>query len=140
MVVNKIQLCIFLLACKNTHYSSGIFLSTKICYPESFCFFCLCSTPPCQVSGVRCQVSHVRFDIFKAWALWADAFYKSKCPSVCLSVRLCVCPSVCLPVCVFTFEVPFKRHFGPTSQSRMSNIFRDSESLGKNNGKKWSQI
>ena len=32
--------------------------------------------------------------IFKASALWADAFYKSKCPSVCLSVR----PSVCLCV------------------------------------------
>ena len=30
--------------------------------------------------------------------------------------------------------------FAPTSQSRMSNIFRDSESLGKSNGKKWSQI
>ena len=29
--------------------------------------------------------------IFKASALWADAFYKSKCPSVC--------PSVCLSVC-----------------------------------------
>ena len=29
--------------------------------------------------------------IFKASALWADAFYKSKCPSVCPSVRLCVC-------------------------------------------------
>ena len=30
--------------------------------------------------------------------------------------------------------------FAPTSRSRMSNIFRDSESLGKSNGKKWSQI
>ena len=28
---------------------------------------------------------------FKASTLWADAFYKSKCPSVCLSVRPCVC-------------------------------------------------
>ena len=74
----------------------------------------------------------VSYDIFKASALWADAFYKSKCPSVCLSV--------CLSVCVFTFEVPFKRLFAPTSQSRMSNIFRDSESLEKSNGKKWSQI
>ena len=54
--------------------------------------------------------------LFKASALWADAFYKSKRPSVCP----CVCPSVC----VFTFEVPFKRLFAPTSQSRMSNIFR----------------
>ena len=70
--------------------------------------------------------------IFKASALWADAFYKSKCLSVCP----CVCPSVC----VFTFEVPFKRLFAPSSQSWMSNIFRDSESLGKSNGKKWSNI
>ena len=41
---------------------------------------------------------------------------------------------------VFTFEVPFNGLFGPPSRSRMSNIFRDSESLGKSNGKKWSQI
>ena len=40
----------------------------------------------------------------------------------------------------FTFEVPFNGLFAPTSRSRMSNIFRDSESLGKSNGKKWSQI
>ena len=47
---------------------------------------------------------------------------------------------VCLSVCVFTFEVPFNGLFAPTSRSRMSNIFRDSEFLGKSNGKKWSQI
>ena len=58
--------------------------------------------------------------------------YKSKCPSVRLSVRL--------SVCLFTLEVPFKRLFAPTFRSRMSNIFKDSESLGKSNGKKWSQI
>ena len=40
----------------------------------------------------------------------------------------------------FTFQVPFNGLFAPTSQSRMSNIYRDSESLGKSNGKKWSQI
>ena len=60
--------------------------------------------------------------------------------SVCLSVCLSVCPSVCLSVCLFTFEVPFNGLFAPTSQSQMSNIFRDLESLGKSNGKKWSQI
>ena len=70
--------------------------------------------------------------IFKASALWTNAFYKPKCPSV----RLSVCPSVH----VLTFEVLFKRLFAPTFRSRMSNIFRDSESLGKSNGKKWSQI
>ena len=39
--------------------------------------------------------------LFKASALWTNAFYKSKCPSVCpsffsvrLFVRLSVCPSV----------------------------------------------
>ena len=71
-------------------------------------------------------------NIFKGSALWADAFYKSKCPSAYVSV----CPSVCL----FTFEVPFNGFFAPTSRSQMSNIFRDSESLGKSNGKKWSNI
>ena len=40
----------------------------------------------------------------------------------------------------FTFEVPFNGLFAPTSRNRMSNIFRDSEFLGKSNGKKWSQI
>ena len=57
---------------------------------------------------------------------------KSICPYVCLSV--------CVSVCLFTFEVPFNGLFAPISQSRMSNIFRDSESLGKSNGKKWSHI
>ena len=71
--------------------------------------------------------------LFKAPALWADAFYKSKCPYV-FSVFFCV------SVCVFTFEVPFNGLYAPTSRSRMSNIFRDSESLGKSNGKKWSHI
>ena len=56
------------------------------------------------------------------------------------SVRLSVCVSVCLSVCLFTFEVPFNGLFAPTSRSRMSNIFRDSESLEKSNGKKWSHI
>ena len=40
----------------------------------------------------------------------------------------------------FTFEVPFNGLFASTSRSRMSNIFRDSEPLGKSNGKKWSNI
>ena len=34
----------------------------------------------------------------------------------------------------------FKRLFAPTSQSPMSKFFRFSESLGKGNEKKWSQI
>ena len=38
------------------------------------------------------------------------------------------------------FSVFFNGIFAPTSRSKMSNIFRDSESLGKSNGKKWSQI
>ena len=48
--------------------------------------------------------------------------------------------SVCVSVRPFTFEVPFKRLFAPTSRSWMSKIFRYAESLGKSNKKKWSQI
>ena len=57
-----------------------------------------------------------------------------------LSISRFVRLSVCLSVRVFTFEVPFNGLFAPTSRSRMSNIFRDSESLGKSHGKKWSHI
>ena len=42
-------------------------------------------------------------NVFKALALWANAFHKSKCPSACPPVLL----SVRLSVRVFTFEVPF---------------------------------
>ena len=56
--------------------------------------------------------------IFKEWDLWADAFYKS------------ICPYVCLCVCVFNFEIPFKRLFASTLWSRMSKKFWDSEYLG----------
>ena len=70
----------------------------------------------------------------------ADAFYKSKCPSMCPSVCLSFCLSVCLSVYLFTFEVPFKCLFAPIFQSWISKVFRDSVFLGKSNGKKWSQI
>ena len=54
-------------------------------------------------------------------------------------VILLIC-ILCVCVCLFTFEVRFKRLFAPTSWSQMSKIFSDSESLGKGNGNKWSQI
>ena len=38
------------------------------------------------------------------------------------------------------FSVFFNGLFDPTSRSRMSNIFRDWESLGKSNWNKWSYI
>ena len=38
------------------------------------------------------------------------------------------------------FSVFFNGLFDPTSRDQMSNIFRDSEFLGKINGKKWSNI
>ena len=66
--------------------------------------------------------------IFKASALWADAFYKLICPYVCVFV--------CLSVCSL-FEVLFKRLFAPTFQSRISKNFRDLKSLRKSNGKKF---
>ena len=68
------------------------------------------------------------------------AFSKHRPSGPMLSINRNVCPCVRVFVRLFTFEVPLKRLFAPTSQSQMSNIFRDSESLGKSNGKKWSQI
>ena len=59
--------------------------------------------------------------------------------SISRNVHMCVCVCGCLCV-FFTFEIPFKRLFAPTSRSWMSQIFRDSESLGKSNENKWSQI
>ena len=47
--------------------------------------------------------------------------------------------SVHLNVYIFKASALFVL-FVPTSRNRMSNIFRDSESLGKSNGKKWSNI
>ena len=38
------------------------------------------------------------------------------------------------------FSIFFNGLFAPTSRSRMSNIFRDLESLRRSNGKKWSNI
>ena len=65
--------------------------------------------------------------IFIESAHWADSIIESRCP---LSVYLFV------PFHVVYFEA----YFAPTSRSWMSNIFRDSESLGKSNRKKWSHI
>ena len=67
-------------------------------------------------------------------------FSKHRPSGPMLSVSRFVHISVCVCVCLFTFEVPFNGLFAPTSRSRMSNIFRDSESLGKSNRKMWSQI
>ena len=60
---------------------------------------------------------------------------------VAMSVCVCVCVCVCVFVCLFVpfHGVYFEAYFTPTSQNRMSKIFRDSESLGKSAGKKWSQ-
>ena len=55
------------------------------------------------------EIWDIVIKFFKALALWPDAFYKSICPSVCPSV----CP--CVSVHLFTFEVPFKQRFAPTS-------------------------
>ena len=95
-----------------------------------FLFFGIVATQTLRYLGF--PICGIFYGIFQASALLADAFYKWICPHVCVFV--------CLSVCVFTFEVPFKYLFASTSQTRMSKFFRDLESSGKNNGKKWSYI
>ena len=74
-----------------------------------------------------------RKTVFKASALWADAFYKSKYPSVCP----CVCPCVCLCVHFWgTVLTSFCPHF-PKSDVQ---YFKRFGILGGKYGKKWSQI
>ena len=53
------------------------------------CTYCMCGPR----SNALCFYfwAGEKLTVFKASALWADAFYKSICPSVCL----CVCLSVC---------------------------------------------
>ena len=65
----------------------------------------------------------VFFFFFKASALWANAFYKSKCPSGRVSVCLCVR--------VFTFEVPFKRLFSPLPKVRCPILLKIWNPWGK---------
>ena len=56
-------------------------------------------------------------------------------PSWSSSRNVRVFVSVLSPFHVLDFEA----YFAPFSRSQMSKIFRDSESLGKSAGKKWSQ-
>ena len=74
---------------------------------------------------------------FRTWFLYL-VFSKHRPSGLMLSISQNVRLSVCVSVCQFTFEVPFNGLFAPTSRSRMSNNFRDSESLGKSNRMKWS--
>ena len=59
-------------------------------------------TEPAEKFGNTIMIS----EIFKASALWADAFYKSLCPSVCLSVRPCVCSLLRYRLNVFLPPLP----------------------------------
>ena len=59
-------------------------------------------TPP----PPKLRESLLTVELFKASALWADAFYKSKCPSVCLSVCLSVCSLLRYHLTVFLPPIP----------------------------------
>ena len=98
-------------------------LSKKLGFSENPTALTLLSkVPPCTIVLVQ------------------DRFSKHRPFGLMLSISRFVRTYVCLYICLFNFEVPLNGLFAPTSQSRMSNIFRDSESLGKSNGKKWSHM
>ena len=148
----------FILTSRNVNWHIGSWVCPNVSTYFRFggkCFilnvfksFCKCSSLLCiQSSSFINRKTLCKINVFNKYILH-KVFSKHR-PSgsmlsisrnVRLSVRLSVCLSVCLCVCLFTFEVPFNGLFAPTSRSCMSNIFRDSESLGKSNGKKWSNI
>ena len=74
--------------CHMSHVASKFFLQSGEAIPLEG----LLSTGPTPSSFQHCPIS---VNVFKASALWANAFYKSKCPSVCQYVRLFVRLSVC---------------------------------------------
>ena len=76
-------------------------------------------------------IGRARFDNTKGNPFFYFSKHRPSGPM--LSISRNVNMFVCVCVCVFTFEVPFKRLFTPTSRSRISTIFRDSESLEKSN-------
>ena len=61
----------------------------------------------------------------------ADAFYKSKC--------LSMCPSVCLSVCSL-FRYSLNVFLPPLPKVKYPKKIEDSKSLGKSNVKKWFHI
>ena len=72
--------------------------------------------------------------VSRVWTVWQSdnlARFRAIFGDFWSKVEMSVCLSVCPSVCLFTFEVPFKRLFAPTPRSQMSNIVRDPESLGK---------
>ena len=58
-----------------------------------------------KVCGTQCLFVHFPC-LFKASALWADAFYKSICPSVCLYICLSVCSLLRYRLNVFLPPLP----------------------------------
>ena len=70
-------------------------------------------------------------DLKVLWAVWADAFYKSKCLWVCLFVCLSVRRTFSLRLTVFLPPLP---------EVQCPKCLDFQKSLGKNNGRKWSQI
>ena len=71
------------------------------------------------------------FEIFKASALWADAFYKSKCPSVC--------PSVCLSVrSLLRYHLTV--FLAPLPKVECPIFLGIRYPGGESNGKKWFEI
>ena len=97
----------------------------------------------------NCVKTSIFFENHPFWPFWTfvtvhfKSFSKHRPSGPMLSISRNVRPSVCLFVCLSVcslLEVPFNGLFAPTSRSRMSNIVKDSESLGKSNGKKWSHI
>ena len=57
-------------------------------------------------TAIKVLKSNCHTFFFKASTFWADAFYKSKCPYVCLSVCLSVCTLLRYRLTVFLPPLP----------------------------------
>ena len=83
--------CLFCLLLSVFFSCSYLYLFTLLC------FFLIIWFPLCYFPFLF---------VFKALALWADAFYKLKCPSVCVSVCLSECSLLSYRLNVFLPPLP----------------------------------
>ena len=115
-------------------YMQGANIQNKFCTPPTTVAVILAELWPGLLKCNHVVLSTCLFS--HSWCVLKLYFSKHRPSGPMLSIS----QNVRLSVFVFTFDVPFKHFFAPTSWSQMSKIFRDSESLGKSSEKKLSQI
>ena len=134
--ISKEHKCVILVYSPNV--SALLTIRGCLIFRDKCGFFRFCLLSKTSYFYLSCRMVGASTPLIKEFIYQCKRFSKHRpsgpmlsiSPNVRLSVRPSVCPSVSS---LFRYRLNIFR-------SRMSNIFRDSESLGKSNGKNWSNI